>query len=80
MYIDTMQQVFANTSKVYVDTKSGSNLLYLPLDKLIQQSGDARAAAPAAAPAERVESAPAQPAEAARTRETLRSRDRETGR
>jgi membrane protease subunit HflK len=46
MYIETMQQIFANTTKVMVDAKSGSNLLYLPLDKLIQQSGGD--AAPAA--------------------------------
>ena len=46
MYLETMQQIFANTTKVMVDAKSGSNLLYLPLDKLIQQSGSD--AAPAA--------------------------------
>ncbi|WP_018149904.1 FtsH protease activity modulator HflK [Leeia oryzae] len=39
MYFDTMQKIFANSSKVYVDQKGGNNLLYLPLDKLIQQSG-----------------------------------------
>lgn len=38
MYLDTMQQIFANTNKVIVDQKSGSNLLYLPLDKLIQNA------------------------------------------
>lgn len=38
MYLDTMQQIFANTTKVFVDSKNGSNLLYLPLDKLISQS------------------------------------------
>ncbi len=38
MYLDTMQQIFANTTKVMVDAKSGNNLLYLPLDKLISQS------------------------------------------
>ncbi|HEX8606019.1 MAG TPA: FtsH protease activity modulator HflK [Pseudoduganella sp.] len=37
MYLDTMQQIFTNTSKVMVDSKAGSNLLYLPLDKLIAQ-------------------------------------------
>ncbi|SFI10378.1 membrane protease subunit HflK [Collimonas sp. OK307] len=46
MYLDTMQQIFANTTKVMVDAKSGSNLLYLPLDKLIAQS--AAAAVPGA--------------------------------
>ena len=37
LYLETMQQVFTNTSKVLVDTRNGSNLLYLPLDKLMQQ-------------------------------------------
>jgi len=37
MYLDTMQQIFANTAKVMVDSRAGSNLLYLPLDKLMQQ-------------------------------------------
>jgi membrane protease subunit HflK len=51
MYLDTMQQIFASTSKVMIDAKSGSNLLYLPLDKLIQQAAatDAQAAATRAA-------------------------------
>ena len=39
MYLDTMQQVFANTSKVMVDAKGQGNLLYLPLDKLMQTAG-----------------------------------------
>jgi membrane protease subunit HflK len=38
MYIDTMQQIFSSTSKVMIDAKSGQNLLYLPLDKLVQQT------------------------------------------
>lgn len=38
MYLETMQQVFSNVSKVMVDSKSNSNLLYLPLDRLIQQN------------------------------------------
>lgn len=52
MYLETMQQIFSNTTKVMVDAKSGNNLLYLPLDKLIQQSDSAAAAPkPATAPA-----------------------------
>ncbi|MCB1931831.1 MAG: FtsH protease activity modulator HflK [Candidatus Accumulibacter sp.] len=47
LYLDTMQQVYANTSKVLVDSKGQGNLLYLPLDKLIQAAG-AAAAAPGA--------------------------------
>ena len=39
MYLDTMEKVLNNTSKIIVDGKSG-NLLYLPLDKLsINQYG-----------------------------------------
>lgn len=38
MYTDTMQQIYSNVTKVLVDSKQGSNLLYLPLDKIMQQS------------------------------------------
>lgn len=38
MYLETMQQIFANTTKVMIDSKSGNNLLYLPLDRLISQA------------------------------------------
>jgi membrane protease subunit HflK len=36
MYIDMMQQIFSSTTKVMVEQRNGTNLLYLPLDKLIQ--------------------------------------------
>lgn len=38
LYLDMMQQVMTNSTKVIVDQKGGNNLLYLPLDKLIAQS------------------------------------------
>ncbi|MEC5386275.1 FtsH protease activity modulator HflK [Uliginosibacterium sp. H3] len=41
MYLDTMQQIYSNTSKVLVDAKGNGNLLYLPLDKLMQAAGAA---------------------------------------
>jgi modulator of FtsH protease HflK len=53
LYIDTMQQIYANVSKVLVDVRNGANLLYLPLDKLLQQAGVApgnAVAAPAVEP------------------------------
>jgi membrane protease subunit HflK len=82
LYLDTMQQVFANTSKVLVDSRgNGSNLLYLPLDRLVQQaSADARA--PAAAPAVPAADAPSAPTvpSTAGTRDGLRTRDRDSGR
>ncbi len=39
LYLETMQQVYSNVSKVMVDSRNGSNLLYLPLDRLLQQAG-----------------------------------------
>jgi len=42
--------VYSNTSKVMVDAKGQGNLLYLPLDKLMQSAGAAVAAQPAAEP------------------------------
>ncbi len=53
MYLDTMQQVLSNTTKVMVDQKSGgSNLLYLPLDKLMEKNAaEARGTVSQAAPA-----------------------------
>ena len=38
LYIDTMEDVLSNTSKVLVDVKNGNNLMYLPLDKLMSSS------------------------------------------
>ncbi|MGQ8365576.1 FtsH protease activity modulator HflK [Glaciecola sp. 1036] len=37
LYLETMEQVFGNTSKVMVDTEGGNNMMYLPLDKIMQQ-------------------------------------------
>lgn len=42
LYIDTMQEVMSNTSKVLVTGDKGqNNLLYLPLDKMIDSRGAA---------------------------------------
>ena len=73
LYLDMMQSVLGSTSKVVVEPKSG-NLLYLPLDKLIQQ-GVAPAPSPdAAAPAAAAPRAAA-PAEAPAAVDAQRSRD-----
>jgi membrane protease subunit HflK len=74
MYIDTMQQIYSNVSKVLVDTRNNSNLLYLPLDKLLQQTAPS-AAAPASAAA-----APAEPVVPATGAVDIRSRDGQRGR
>lgn len=46
LYIDAIEQVMSDSTKVLIDNESGNNMLYLPLDKLIQQgvgSSSARA-------------------------------------
>ncbi len=54
MYLDMMQSVLGNSSKVLIDQKAGNNLLYLPLDQLLKQSAaGAAVAADAARPARR---------------------------
>lgn len=84
LYIDTMQQVYSNVTKVMVDSRQGSNLLYLPLDKLLQQSGvnglPAAAASPAVSSSQPAEpSAPLASGNAVdpRSRDGLRTRDRD---
>jgi membrane protease subunit HflK len=74
MYLDTMQQIFTNTTKVLVDSRSNNQLLYLPFDKLVQQAVPESTAPRAATVTPTPEPAPA--AET-RTRDSLRSRDRE---
>jgi membrane protease subunit HflK len=39
LYLETMQHIYTNTSKVFIDAKGQGNLLLLPLDKLMQASG-----------------------------------------
>ncbi len=81
MYIETMQQVYANTSKVMIDVRSGNPLLYLPLDKLVQQGGgpgslQVEPSGTGAARAPTVETAPVLNPEV-RSRDAQRNRDRE---
>ena len=83
MYIDMMQQILSSSSKVLVDQKGGSNLLYLPLDKLIQSTNPGSDKQTAAGkPANNAEQVAPQPAAAAEPvvpsgRDALRGRDRE---
>ena len=80
LYIDTMKEVYSNVSKVYVDSRNNSNLLYLPLDKLIQQTAAAStpAAGSAMSTADANTSAPTAPASLdVRSRDGQRSRDRD---
>ena len=47
MYLDAMAQIYGNVTKVLVDSKQGSNLMVLPLDKIMQLSGSESSAAAA---------------------------------
>ena len=38
LYIEAQEQILSSVSKVFIDQKNSNNLLYLPLDKLIQQA------------------------------------------
>lgn len=38
MYISTMESLYSQSSKVLIDTKSGNNMVYLPIDKIIDSS------------------------------------------
>jgi membrane protease subunit HflK len=80
LYLETMQQVMSKTSKVMVDAKGNGNLLFMPLDKLMQAAGGAQgvnASSPAATGA--AASTPAPRAESVmdtRNRELMRDRER----
>ena len=81
LYTDTMQQIYSNVTKVLVDSKQGSNMLYLPLDKIMQQvtavppAADATAAAPANATG--ASNGANAGAADTRSRDLTRSRDRD---
>jgi membrane protease subunit HflK len=85
LYLEAMQEVFGNVTKVLVETKQGGNMLYLPLDKIMQMNGDDAPVSGAAplmqgtAPAAAQPAAPTPSAGAdGRSRQNLRSRDRES--
>jgi membrane protease subunit HflK len=73
LYIDMMQQVLSNTSKILIDQEGGNNLLYLPLDKLIQMDGSVQRQ-PMTMQSQTIQE---MPDVNTRTRESFRSRERE---
>jgi membrane protease subunit HflK len=80
LYLEAMQEIYGNVTKVLVETRQGSNLLYLPLDKIMQLGGDEATPAPlmqGQAPASQSR-APAPTVNDPRSRLNQRSRERET--
>ena len=78
LYLEAMQEVYSSVTKVLVDTKQNSNLLYLPLDKIMQATGSGGAATAATVtPSQAPAAVPSLPNDS-RARDDSRSRDRET--
>ena len=75
MYLDMMQQVMGNISKVMVDQKNGNSLLYLPLDKLVESTRTAGGVAEALTAPVTTQSSDSSAAQ--RARDSLLGRDRE---
>ncbi|WP_236581953.1 FtsH protease activity modulator HflK [Hydrogenophaga sp. BPS33] len=79
MYTDTMQEIYSNVTKIIVDSKSGSNLLYLPLDKLMQVTGQSAPAGSASSSSMPSPSSSTVPVPSSRTNDSAaRSRERES--
>lgn len=77
LYVDTMREVYSNVSKILIESRTGSNLLYLPLDKLMQSAGATAAiAAPAPTPPTTESGSTSQ--NDVRSRDNQRSRERES--
>jgi modulator of FtsH protease HflK len=74
IYIETLQSVLSSTSKILIDTKGSGNLLYLPLDKLMQQAGVAGLSEAQAS--QRTPDTPLPADSGPRSRDSLRSRER----
>jgi membrane protease subunit HflK len=80
MYIDAMQAVYSNVTKVMVDTHGGNNLIQLPLDKLTQAAAANAAGAPSAADANTTATVTVTPADPNSSNADPRSRDNARGR
>ena len=83
MYIDTMQDIYRGVNKIIIDSRSGGNLMYLPLDKLMQATGapaSGSASSTTSTPSSNALPAPSAPTPAAdsRSRDNSRSRERES--
>ncbi len=78
LYIESMEAVLTETSKVLVDVKGGNNMLYLPLDKMLQQQA-ASQPLPTNSPTSTADQPQSQPTtavpEPAVERTSIRSRD-----
>jgi membrane protease subunit HflK len=83
MYLDSMQQIYSNVTKVVVESRQGSSLLYLPLEKILQMGGapgsigDASQALPPGATVVPALPSASSNSSDARTRDAARTRERD---
>jgi membrane protease subunit HflK len=77
LYIEAIQEIMSNTSKVLVDQKAGSNLLYLPLDKIMQMTAPSVVSPDSGGKPAESAAGPEPLPSASRSRDALRARDRE---
>ncbi|MCO7567249.1 FtsH protease activity modulator HflK [Pseudomonas sp. S 311-6] len=76
LYLETMQEVYSNSSKVLVATKDGqNNLLYLPLDKMVEGSRSSSAASGGSVPASVNDAAVRAAQDMQQQQQSLRSRE-----
>ena len=80
MYLDTMQQIYGNVTKVLVESRQGSSLLYLPLEKILQMNASQASSDTAATPSPAVQVLPPQSTVSgdARSRDASRTRERDS--
>jgi len=70
LYIDAVEEVYRNSSKIILDSEGSGNLLYLPIDKLLENNGYATGSPERA----RRETSPQRPEVDARSSEDPRER------
>ncbi len=76
LYLETIEQVMANSSKVLVDLQGGNKILFLPLDKLLSGQGAGGAVRPGGIDDDDIGTSSVSIDDAPRGRDSLRSRTR----
>ena len=75
LYLEAMEDIYANSSKVLVDTGRSNNLIYLPIDKILEQRRQPAAAGQASTVPAPAAKAAADASAATRDREDRRTRE-----
>jgi len=76
LYLEAVEQVMANSSKVLVDLKGGNNVMFLPLDKLFSGQAAGKVVRPGSLGSDDIGTSPMNMDDAQRSTDPLRSRTR----